>query len=1080
MKHPVASQYWRSLDQIENTPEFQQFMHREFPVAASEFPEGVSRRRWMQLMGASFALAAVSGCRWEAERFAEFANRPEGYIPGKPEKFATNFDWTGAPRHVVVTKYDGRPIKIDGNELHPHSLGGSDAYTQGATLALYDPDRSQVLKRREGGETISRSWADFDTYLSETIAALGEGAPGLAVLFQPTTSVTLHDALDRLVERLPQARLFAFEPLGREQELAGAELAFGKKLRTHLSFDGARVIAAFDADPLVEGPQSVRLAREFANGRDPGPKMSRLYCVESQFSISGASADHRFAVRSVDICGVLAEVRDLIASAGAKVADTDKLDSKKREDFVRVLAADLLAAKAEGVVVVGPRQAAEAHAIAHEINGLLGSAGKLVTYSEEPGPKTAVGSIADLVGEIAAVRVTTLLIIGGNPLYDAPADLDFAASLAKANQTIHLSYYDNETSQACGWSIPEAHPMEVWSDAAAWDGTLGVCQPMIDPIVGGRSPLEILSLVAGDGFPNAEQLVRDAVGRRAGGLDEAGWLKLLHDGVLADSASAKVAPPKPKAGVVPPATTVEAEGLELVFTCGAVHDGRLANNGWLQELPDFVTKLTWDNAAIMSPATAAKVGAKQGELTRITVGEKSLLAPVYVLPGQAEGSIGLALGYGRTAAGHVGGLVDAQGGSPAGYFANGIAGRWLPLAANPVGVNAYPLRNSKSTGFVGGVKAAGTGNAYQLATTQDHFMIDTLGLEAIGHRVGELIREADLSEFTQHSDFAKHRGPHVPDVQLWNELTYDDGRAWGMSIDLNKCIGCSSCVVACQAENNIPIVGKDQVSRGREMHWIRIDRFFKGFDPETGKHAEQPQMAFQPMACQHCETAPCEEVCPVAATLHSDEGLNDMVYNRCVGTRYCSNNCPFKVRRFNYFHSTGYLEQANNELMKLLMNPEVTVRGRGMMEKCTYCTQRISTARITAKNEERALRDGDVVTACQQACPTRAIEFGDLNDPKSRVSQAHANDRSYTMLEELRIKPRTAYLARIRNPHPALAIASAAAHGGHGHGDSHKHESGHHESGHKDKADHAEPHGDGAADHEPTASALMGATNGDA
>ncbi|QDU91618.1 Tetrathionate reductase subunit B precursor [Pirellulimonas nuda] len=1062
MKHPVASQYWRSLDEIENTPEFQEFLHREFPVAASELPEGVSRRRWMQLMGASFALASVAGCRWETEKIAAFTNRPEGYIPGATERYATNFEWAGAPRHVVVTKFDQRPIKIEGNALHPASLGGTDTYTQAATLSLYDPDRSTYVLQRDQRETFQRSWAEFDAYLKEMLATLGPDADGLAVLMPPTSSLAIHDAMDRLAERSSGVRFYQYSPLARNAELAGAELAFERPLRTHHRFENAKVIATFDADPLVDGAQAVRLAREFAASRDPNGQMSRLYSVESQYSVTGASADHRLPVRSCEIAGVLGEVRDMLAAG--KVAEQTDPKLSDRAKFIQVMASDLQAAGTGACVIVGPGQPAAAHAIGHEINSLLGALGSTVELTEEPGPKAKAGTLADLVGDIMAVRVSALVIVGGNPIYDAPANLDVAEALAKAPHSIHLSYYDNETSRACQWSLPEAHPLEVWGDAAAWDGTIGVCQPMIDPLTGGRSALELLTILGDEDFPNAEQLVREAIASRVGGGDESMWRTLLHDGVLADSAQETVSGLTPKKGVKADPNAA-GEGPEVVFTrSSSTYDGCLANNGWMQELPDFITKLTWDNAAIMSPATAAEFNAKQGEVVSIKVGLATVEAPTFILPGQADGSIGLALGYGRTAAGHVGGLIKEAGGKGTSPFVNGIGGRWelFRAAANPVGVNVYPLRSSNaaggSMGFVGGVEVKHAGRSYPLATTQDHFTIDTLGLEAIGQRVGELVREGSHAEYKEHPDFAKHRGAHVApeeETQLWNALTHDDNRAWGMSIDLNKCVGCNACIVACQSENNVPIVGKDQVARGREMHWIRVDRYFKGFDPETGKYAAQPEVAFQPVACMHCEMAPCEQVCPVAATVHSDEGLNDMVYNRCIGTRYCSNNCPFKVRRFNYFHYTGYLEEANNELMKLVMNPEVTVRSRGVMEKCTYCTQRISAARIDAKNQGRPIRDGEIVTACQQVCPSAAIEFGDLNDKQSRVRKAHDDPRSYGMLAELRVKPRTAYLARVRNPHPLLAPPEPADHGhgheGAGHGEPENHEDDHVNGGETDK-----------------------------
>ncbi|TWT36952.1 Tetrathionate reductase subunit B precursor [Posidoniimonas corsicana] len=1081
------SKYWRSIDELQQTPEFLEFVHREFPQAADEIPAGVSRRRWMQLMSASFALAAVQGCRWKTETIATFSDRPEGYVPGSITKYATNIDWAGAPRHLLVSCYDGRPIKVDGNPNHPASRGGSDSFSQAATLSLYDPDRQQQPIDRSGKEAQGVDWADVESRLGELATKLGEGGgASLAVLKQPTSSLSIDAALKSLLEKFPQAKLYEYAPISREAELAGAELAFGERVRTRYSLADAKVIACFDCDLLKDDPESIALSADYAEGRDPDGEMNRLYCVESQFSMTGGCADHRLPLKSSAVPAALSKLLALVESGEVTVpAIAEDAKSPTEDQFLAALAQDLLAHKGAGVVAVGGCQSAESFALAHKINAALENAGQTVLYSAEPQGAAEVKPLADLAGEIAARRIDTLVILGGNPIYDAPVDLDFAKRLGEVETSIHLSPYDDETSQACTWSLPETHPFESWGDTRAWDGTVCVQQPLIEPLLGGKSALELLCLMAGV-EESPREFVRAAVADQAGGLDDAGWEQLVHDGYLADSA-AEAASPGVQDFEFEPAAAGE---MEVVLTVSeSTYDGRLANNGWLQETPDFITKLTWDNAALINPETAKSLNVGQGQMVTVTVGERSLELPVFIQPGQAKNSIGVALGYGRKAAGRVGGLLNESGGAVQGLFPNGIYGTWVPISAAPVGFDAYQLRTTDGARVLtDGVSVKGASGKYTLATTQDHHAIDVGGLEAITERSFEFIREASQDFYKEHPKFAQEMGHHIATENLWKEPSFTresdagdispdrykstTGNAWGMAIDLNKCVGCNACSVACQAENNVPVVGKDMVSRGREMHWIRIDRYFRSHD---GEFSESPTVVHQPVACQQCETAPCEQVCPVAATIHSAEGLNDMVYNRCIGTRYCANNCPFKVRRFNYFHYNWELERedwpagkineskvnANRELQRLVMNPEVTVRHRGVMEKCTYCTQRISAARIEAKVEGRSMADGDVVVACQEACSTNAITFGDLNDENSKVAQAHASGRAYGMLDGLHLRPRTQYLARIRNPHPALKQfqpPNPEIHHG-GHGDDHHDEGGHGEAGQGEdgaEQDHAE------------------------
>ena len=1003
MNGPEIQGYWRSLNQLENSPEFAEFLHREFPAAASEFPEGVSRRRWLQLMGASLALAGIGGCRWETEKIAEFAARPDGRIPGEPQSYATSIELAGMPRHLLVTCFDGRPIKLEGNPDHPESRGGTDVFAQAATLELYDPDRSGQVRQRRQGQTFNKDWADLDTLWDEWTASWKQsGGDGLAVLVQPTSSLTVHNLLEKLVSTYPQVRIYEYAPVSRGPELAGNELAFGQRLRTHFALDQARVIACFDADLLGSHPASIKYARDFVAGRDPDAgSMSRLYAVESQFSMTGAAADHRLPLPSAQIGTFLLalkqQIQALLSSDKQPAASAEAAPwGAEAQRLLHVLASDLVANRGRSIVAVGPRQPAGVQALVHSLNAVLENVGSTVRFTSEPEPACPRGDLQALVERMQGGAIKTLLILGGNPVYDAPADLKFGAALEQLANTVHLSRYWDETSRVCSWHLPQTHPLESWGDTLAFDGTVGVSQPLIEPLLGGRSAIEVLARLGGDGQQDGQKLVRGAVEKRLGSpLSEPAWRRLLHDGFLANTASPEVKPTLRAEAAEWDVRSIKAREdapLELVFCPSQnMFDGRFANNGWLQETPEFLTKLTWDNAAIVSPATAAELGVQHESVVELQSGGRTLDLPVYVLPGQARGSIGVALGYGRTAAGRVGGST-----------ADGVA---------PVGGNVYVLRTSQAPEFTTDVVVKATGKSYTLATTQDHHAIDRIGLAGIEQRVGELVREAKLAEFRQSAATPVH--PEHEEVPLlWQETSYE-GQAWGLSIDLTKCIGCSACVVACQAENNIPIVGKEQVARGREMHWLRVDRYFRG-------EIESPQVVTQPVACHHCENAPCEQVCPVAATVHSDEGLNDMVYNRCIGTRYCANNCPYKVRRFNFFNNAKKLDQPELQLVQLAINPEVTVRARGVMEKCTYCVQRIQRGKIAARPGRQPIGDGAIKTACQQACPTQAIEFGDLNHAQSRVAKQHANARAYGLLAELHVKPRTKYLTRIRNPHPEL------------------------------------------------------------
>jgi len=1002
----------RRVAQSLRDPELHALLEAEFPAA--DDPGGVSRRRWLQVMGASLMLGAAGGCRWKKEEILPLASQPPRRLPGEFQRFATARDIAGSALGLRVTSVDGRPIKIEGNPRHPQSLGATDAWTQASILELYDPDRSGSVLQRTGAEAMEQTWPKFLEFLRPQLAAIGktQGA-GLAVLSEASSSPTLAALRDRLLKAYPQAKWHEYEPLSHDNEREGARLAFGEPVRTHLALEKARVIVCLDADPLGVHPAAVRYARDFAKGRDPeaGP-MNRLYVVEPCPTITGSVADHRLALRCGEVAWFARALHAAVVQGlGSKAeAATESGPDESPTAFVRAVAKDLKTHGAHVVVIAGPRQAPEVHALVHEINAALGSVGHVVAYTADPEPNRPrhVAAISSLVADMQAGKVQMLVMLGGNPVYDAPADLRFAEAMTKVPARLHLSPYDNETSLLCSWHLPRSHYLESWGDARGYDGTYSIIQPLIAPLHDSRTALELLALLAGEEKATGYDLVRVTFKELAGPEWETKWGSCLESGLLAGSAWPAASPrlvretppgdpgPQPGDGLPGPEQT------EIVFCPGSgVYDGRFANNAWLQEMPDPMTKLTWDNAAWMSPATAKALGVDHGTLVRVNCGGREVEIPAYVMPGQAPGTVAVALGYGRAAAGKVG----------------GDAGREVP----PVGVDVYPLRTARALHFAADATVTPTGKPYALATTQEHHAIDAAAAAARGRRIGELVREFTLAEYEEESkrdpQFARHAG-HLPELEsLWEEPKYE-GRRWGLTIDLSKCTGCGACMVACQAENNVPVVGKERVLRGRQMHWIRVDRYYRG-------EGESPRVVQQVVMCHHCENAPCEQVCPVAATVHSKEGLNDMVYNRCVGTRYCSNNCPYKVRRFNFFNYRKDLEEPENEVLKMVYNPEVTIRSRGVMEKCTYCVQRIQAAKIEAKNRREPIRDGQVLTACQQACPAGAIVFGDLGFRDDRgepslVAKLRRSARAYEMLAELNVKPRTSYLARIRNPNPEL------------------------------------------------------------
>ncbi len=988
----TSSPYWRSLGELYDTPEFRSVLESEFPV--KDDPQGISRRRWLQLMGASFVLASAASCRWEKRELLPFDKRPANRTPGKFDRFATTMDMGGAALGLIVTCVNGRPIKVEGNPKHPSSLGATNAYAQAAILELYDPDRSaNIIQKTDRGDEI-KSWDQFAAFAQSHFAELRKnGGQNLAVLSEISSSPTLAAQREKFQADFPKAVWLEYEPLAYE---SGG-------VREHLHLDKAEVIVALDADLFGDHPAAVKLARDFAATREPkNGKMSRLYVVETCYSITGAMADHRLPIRSAEILQFAKLLHKAVNGLSNGMAATDRANGPPVLKFLSAAANDLLAHKGKSAVVVGSGQPEELELIVRDINRLLDNIGKTVDYAEIPIPsqQEQIERLKSLVADMNAGNISTLLILGGNPLYDSPADFEFADALRKVPTAIHLSLYRDETSLQCALHLPQAHFLESWGDARAFNGDYCLAQPMIEPLHGGRSAIELLAMIQDGASAVAALDIVQATAKKFIGPDDFDkrWRESVHDGLLPGGAlkkkDIKPLPSPPEVGVFKK-SEIENGNLELVFRPSAgLYDGRFANNGWLQEMPDPITRVTWDNAAVMSPATAAKLGIEQNTIVKLKFKGRELEIPAYILPGQADGTVAVALGYGRTAAGLVGGSEDQN----------------VP----PVGANAYKLRTSDAMYYGTGLSVEPTGKKYVLAAVEDHFAIDRIGREGLEERLGQLVREATLEEYKKHPDFARHVVHHPPLESLWKEHEFE-GHHWAMTIDLAKCTGCGACVIACMAENNVPVVGRDRVLRNREMHWIRVDRYFRG-------GVENPQIVLQPVACQQCEMAPCEAVCPVAATVHSKEGLNDMVYNRCVGTRYCANNCPYKVRRFNFFNYHKQYEQARNEILKMASNPQVTVRSRGVMEKCTYCVQRIQAVKIEAKNDRRPIQDGEIKTACQQVCPAGAIVFGDLSDHESAVARSKACDRSYEMLAELNVKPRTSYLARIRNPNPELEI----------------------------------------------------------
>ncbi|WP_337176208.1 4Fe-4S dicluster domain-containing protein [Paludisphaera sp.] len=984
---PEPPRVWRSLEELAD-PDAAAGRAANAAARAQAAIYGlgeVGRRDFMTVMGASLALAGVTGCGVQpAEKIVPYVDQPEQIVPGKPLFFATASPSGGDGLGLLVESQMGRPIKVEGNPSHPASRGATDPFAQAEALALYDPDRSQVVVNRGRVGT----WENFLRFAvdlrAREIAAKGAG---LRILTRSVSSPTVLDQLRRLKEAMPELVWHSYEPVTRDGARKGAELAFGRAFEPSYRLEGVDVVVALDADFLRWGPSSVRLAREYADRRDPDAgTMLRLHAFEPTPTVTGAAADHRTPVASADVLAVAAALARGLGIAGAP--DVPLGRAQAHEARISALAEELKAANGKAVVVVGDTQPAEVHALGYAINAALGAIGSSVVLHApaEGAPADQNASLVQLARDIEAGQVDTLLILDANPAYEAPADLRFEEVLRNEKLTtlVHLGLYNDETGALAHWHVPEAHFLESWGDVRSSDGSVALVQPLIDPLYQGRTVVEVLAVLLGEvGVPGRELVRNYWKTRLPAETFEKSWRAALRDGVvtLPGEAPGPEAPGAPDLGKVDWTAPEIGGSLELIFRPDpTIWDGRYANNAWLQELPKPITTLTWENAALFSPALAERLKLKDGQVVLLKYQGAQVEAPVLITPGQAADTVTVHLGYGRAErAGRVGGKI---------------------------GFNANLLRRSDAPWAATGLAIEMTNRSVRLAVTQHH--------HDMARR--DVLKVLTVDEYRHPYD--EHHAH--PDGSLYPEWpgTQSEDYAWGMAIDLNRCIGCAACTIACQAENNIPVVGKDQVLNSREMHWMRVDRYYAGDD------LENPQTHFQPLTCMHCEKAPCELVCPVEATTHSDEGLNEMTYNRCVGTRYCGNNCPYKVRRFNY------LQYADNSTpsLQLLNNPDVTVRMRGVMEKCTYCVQRINEARINAKMAGGKIGGDEVVTACQGACPTRAIVFGNLKDPESAVSKARESSRHYALLGELGTLPRTTYLSKLTNPAGGAEARGTEAH----------------------------------------------------
>jgi molybdopterin-containing oxidoreductase family iron-sulfur binding subunit len=1062
--HPAPSQrelhgpnYWRSLDELAQTPGFREKLEREFPAGA-ETLAGVDRRHFLQIMAASFALGGVglAGCRRPEANILPFGKSIEGFVPGLPVYYATAMPQRRIALPLLAETHQGRPTKLEGNPAYEPHGGSTSLAAQASLLDLYDPDRA--TEHTQNGNVLAAA-AVADLLAGIGAAAAADQGASLAFLAGASSSPTRARLVGALRAKFPQARWAEYEPVADEPPAAASQAVFGRNLRPIYRFAQAKRVVSIDADFLQAEAGSLYYAREFAKGRRVKAKedpMNRLYVAESGFTLTGSMADHRLRLASSRMLGFAAALYAQVTGDHAYDALAQGLELPP--GWIAECAADLAANKGQTLVLAGSHLPPAAQALAYAINAALGNLGATVQFVE-PAEPAALG-IGELAAAVRAGAVKTLIILGGNPVYNAPADLGWAELQKSVPQVVRLGYHRDETSGAAAVNLAAAHYLESWGDGRTLDGTVVPVQPMILPLFGGLSEIEVLARIAGEANADPYTLVAATIGGLAGGDGAAAFQRFLHDGLLAGSAYPLVAADFNGGGIAalasaaPAAAAPSKSSLEVRFVAdNKVDDGRYANNGWLQECPDPMTKLVWDNAVLISPRLAKDLGiqspgamlqvardetenftkGKEGApLAELTVGGRTITAPLHIQPGLDNYTLIVPLGYGRTAAGRIG---------------------------TGTGFDAYPLRTAAAAHVAGGATLRLTGERLVLANTQEHWSMEGR----------DLVREANYDEYVENPTFVKEEGmeSETPPVlgetggsltlaeqaaqiprgnSLYVTPKFDGVHQWGMSIDLNTCIGCNACVVACQAENNIPIVGKDQSIRGRVMHWIRLDRYYSDGQADAaafggeGNRAtpEDPQVSLQPIACMQCELAPCEMVCPVNATVHDEEGLNVMAYNRCIGTRYCANNCPYKVRRFNYFDwnlraiGSFYLGPAGPkgmpELVKMAKNPEVSVRMRGVMEKCTYCVQRIENGKIQWKVKSAqagrpgdvSVPDGTIKTACQQVCPVEAIVFGNILDSGSEVSQAKARAQDYELLGYLNTRPRTTFLAKLRNPNPRM------------------------------------------------------------
>jgi MoCo/4Fe-4S cofactor protein with predicted Tat translocation signal len=990
--------YWRSVDELADTPEFREMVGREFPTQAAEWIDPVSRRGFLKVMSASLALAGLSGCTKQPdEPIYPYVKEPEDLVLGRPVYFATAMPFNTGAVPLLVKTDAYRPIKVDGNPEHPVNRGSSDPLSQGSLLDLYDPDRSQRVINRGEVREFAAFLAVFRAMLSDKKAS---GGAGLYILSDTVTSPSLAAQWKSAQQSFPNAKWVQWDPVNRDSAYSASKTAFGDYYDAQYRLQDADVIVSLDADFLssITHPGFLRLAADYASRRkllDASITMNRLYAVESAPTTTGFKAEHRLALKPSDIAPFAAALAAAVGAGGGS-AQTPSGPAGK---FLSAIAADLKANAGKCVVIPGEQQTPAVHLAAIAINQALGNVGKTVVYTETVNPMPSIQGqdLVSLVNDMKAGKVDWLVILNANPVYTAPVDLQFEEALNKVKMTAHLGSHLNETGLVTEWHINGAHYLESWSDTRAYDGTATVVQPMIDPLYGGKTAHDVIQSMLDQPDLTPYDVVRKTwQGNLGAGDAEHAWRKILHDGMVGGTAfEAKTV--SAKIGDLQATAPNAADGtVEVIFRPDPnVYDGRYANVGWLQEIPKPVTSLSWDNAALMSYRTLSKFKLAEQDVIAIESNGNTVLAPVMAVPGHPDDAVTVYLGYLRPHGGRV---------------------------AGGLGFNAYSIRTSNALLFAPGATVKNTGKTYEFAVTKSHYTdhrsvmaggdgSGTHSLEGNEALTRGIVRYATLDEFKENPNFAHEEEDPEPDTSLFANWRYDKN-AWGMAVDMNSCVGCNACVVSCYAENNIAVVGRHNTMTGRIMQWLRIDTYFEG-------DLDAPRAHFQPMTCQHCENAPCEQVCPVGATVHSPEGLNVMVYNRCVGTRYCSNNCPYKVRRFNFLLFSDW----DTESLKLMRNPDVTVRSRGVMEKCSYCIQRIAAAKISADKQNRDIRDGEVVTACQQACPTGAIVFGNINDKASKVAKLKAQQRNYGVLADLNTRPRTTYIAEVFNTNPELSEA---------------------------------------------------------